>query len=399
MVLAKKLKKAPVSKGKTKEGGAASWNLPIGQSVLCPVDLLRLDVGNPRLQTGEDIDVKSEKEAIEALVEIAAIDELVTSICTNRYLNLEPMIVYGSKAEGPFIVLEGNRRLAAIRLITNRPLAAELGIRIPTKVSQGVLDSFKQVLVNRVAKPEDAREFIGFKHINGPQRWDAYAKARYVTDWYKSSDGKLTIDDIAAKMGDNNNTLRSYIYAVLMLDQAEKAGTWSMADRPPTRGRFGFSHLYTAISRDEYQEFLGIKGKWSDKPPLDVVARGKIKNLGEVLTYLYGSVSDGRTSLIKSQNPDLKDIGLALAHEKAHAVLRARGDLDAARDEMKTPTDAFYDALVAASLRLSKALNLLAKYSGKNSRVNELVSEIFENAETLKLMIERKHARGVQRAN
>jgi hypothetical protein len=199
-------------------------DFPIGESVMCPIELLQLDLDNPRLQTGGEDSAENEQEVIESLADIAALDELVTSICTNKYLNLEPLIIMGPKDVGPFKVLEGNRRLAAIKLIQNPGLAKELGIRIPEKVPKAVLDSFSKVLVNRVARAEDAREFIGFKHINGPQRWDAYAKAKYVTTWYKSYKGNISIDDIAAKLGDNNNTLRSYIYATLILEQAEESG-------------------------------------------------------------------------------------------------------------------------------------------------------------------------------
>jgi hypothetical protein len=366
---------------------------------MCPIELLCLDLDNPRLQTGSDLPANSEDEVIESLVQIAALDELVTSICTNTYLNLEPLIVIGDKNSGPFKVLEGNRRLAAIKLILNPELADDLGIKVPSKVPKKVFDSFAEVLVNRVAKPEDAREFIGFKHINGPQRWDAYAKAKYVANWYKGSHGSISIDEIAAKMGDNNNTLRSYIYAILILDQAKDSKIWSLDDRPTAKGRFAFSHLYTAIGREEFQEFLGLTDGWSNKPPLKPIAKSKLKNLEEVLGYLYGSVDDDRISLIKSQNPDLKDIGLAIANPDARLVLKNRGSLDDARDALKNPSDAFHDALVAASLRLTKAVNLLAKYTGKNSKVEALVDEIYENADTLKVMIARKTTRSQNRAN
>lgn len=381
------------------DSGKTPVSIPIGQSVMCPIELLTLDLDNPRLQTGSDLPAATEDEVIESLAEIAAIDELVTSICTNTYLNLEPLIVIGAKDSGPFKVLEGNRRLAAIRLILNPDFADEIGVKVPSKVAKGVKDSFAQVLVNRVARPEDAREFIGFKHINGPQRWDAYAKAKYVTNWYKSSKGAITIDGIAAKMGDNNNTLRAYIYAVLILDQAEESGVWSLEDRPKTKGRFGFSHLYTAIGREEFQEFLGLDGGWSNKPPLKPIAKSKLKNLGETLGYLYGSISDDRTSLIKSQNPDLKDIGLAIANPDARLIIKNRGTLDDARDALKNPSDAFHDALVAANLRLEKAVKLLAKYNGKNPRIEELIEEIFENADTLQVMIKRKAMRDTSRGD
>lgn len=72
-----------------------TFTLPLRNAVRCPVGLLKLDFDNPRLQTGEDIEAQSEREVIEVLADIAALDELVLSICTNKYQNLEPLIVIG----------------------------------------------------------------------------------------------------------------------------------------------------------------------------------------------------------------------------------------------------------------------------------------------------------------
>jgi hypothetical protein len=373
--------------------GTGGINLPLRKAYECPVSLLRLDLENPRLQTGNDFEISTEEELIEVLADIAALDELVLSICTNSYLNLEPLIVCGQDG-GPYTVLEGNRRIAAIRLIQDPLLAAKLGIKIPAPLSRKVLDSIKHVLVYRVPGHADAREFIGFKHINGPQRWDAYAKAKYVTEWYKKAERKITIDEIAAKMGDNNNTLRAYIYAILIFEQAEEAGVWSLKDRPPARGRFGFSHLYTALLRTEYQEFLGLSGGWSNLPPLKPIKKQYLKNLGEVLSYIYGSKSENRQSLIQSQNPDLKNLGLAIDNPRARIALQRGATLEVALDEIKEPASAFHDALVTARLRLDRALGLMSKYAGGVSAIDDLIDEIFAQADTLKTMIDKRRARG-----
>lgn len=369
-------------------------DLPLKDAQLYPITELRLDLNNPRLQTGADITTDSEELVIEALADIAALDELVTSICTNQYLNLEPLIVYSANGKSPFKVLEGNRRLAAIRLINNPALADSLNIKVPKTITPAVLKSIKEVLVYRVENPDDARAFIGFKHINGPQRWDAYAKAKYVTEWYKKSFGSIGIDEIAAKMGDNNNTLRAYIYAILILEQAEKAKVWTIKDRYPARGRFAFSHLYTALGREQYQDYLGLTDGWSNTPPLEPIKKKFLSNLGEILSFIYGSKSDDRENLVKSQNPDLKNLGLAIAHEEARLIIRNRGSLDVAMDALKDPSDAFHDSLISTNLKIARAIELMPKYKGGRDEIDELISQIYEQADTLHTMNERKKSRG-----
>lgn len=377
----------------TQQSSSSKFELPLRTSMQCPNELLALDLDNPRLQTGSDVTANNEGQAIEMLADIAALDELVTSICTNKYINLEPLIVYSESGRPPFKVLEGNRRLAAIKLIQNPALGKSLGIKVPEKISTVVMDSLRDILVYRVENPEEAREFIGFKHINGPQRWDAYAKAKYVADWYKKSGGMVGISEIAAKLGDNNNTLRAYIYAILILDQAEEANVWSIRDKY-SRGRFAFSHLYTALGREQYQEYLGLTDGWLDKPPIHPIKKEFLSNLSEVLAYVYGSKSDDRPNLVRSQNPDLKNIGLAIANQEARLILKNRGTLDVALDALKDPSDAFHDALISANLKISRAIQLMPKYSGGREEIDGLISEIFEQADTLQTMNERKKSRG-----
>ncbi len=365
------------------------FELPLLETKNCPVTLLTLDMNNPRLHIGIEIDIGTEDEVITALSDISALDELITSICTNGYLNLEPMIVIGKSSDGPFRVLEGNRRLAAIKLIRDPKLAERLGIKVPPVIDSKVLKSVEEVLVHRVIRDEDARAFVGFKHINGPQRWDAYAKARYVTEWYKTAHKKTSVSEIAAKVGDNNNTLRAYIYSLLILEQAEKEKVWCIKDRS-NPGRFAFSHLYTAIGRKEYQEYLGFSDGWSDTPPLEPIKKAKLENLGEVLGYIYGSKSDDRYALVKSQNPDLKDVGFAIVHEEARLILKSRGSLDDARDALKDPSEAFYEALIAANLKIQRAIKTMPKYSGGREEIDKLIDELYEQADTLKTMNDKK---------
>ncbi len=363
------------------------------EAQLFPVSKLKLDLDNPRLQTGADISADNEEQVIEALADIAALDELVTSICTNHYQNLEPLIVYSANGKPPYTVLEGNRRLAAIRLIKDPVMAASLNIKLPKTIDSEVLKSIENVLVYRVERPDDARAFIGFKHINGPQRWDAYAKAKYVTEWYKKSHGSIGIDEIAAKMGDNNNTLRAYIYAILIIEQAEKSRVWLIKDRS-ARGRFAFSHLYTAIGREQYQAYLGLDEDWSNTPPLEPIKENHLDKLGEVLSFVYGSKSDDRENLVKSQNPDLKNLGLVIAHTEARLVIKNRGSLDEAMDTLKDPSDAFHDALISTNLKIARTIVLMPKYKGGREEIDELISQIYEQADTLKIMNERKKHRG-----
>ena len=55
------------------------------------------------------------------------------------------------------------------------------------------------------------------------------------------------------------------VSAIYMLEQAEYEGLFDTEDRH-TR-KFNFSHLYTALSRSQYMEYLGLGVAWARHDP------------------------------------------------------------------------------------------------------------------------------------
>lgn len=359
----------------------------IGEATKVKFDKLIFDKTNPRLMTGDDWAVSDDIALVSAYREIAALDELVLSITTNGYLNLEPLIICGPD-QGPFSVLEGNRRLAAMKVISDPELARACKISVPSPVPAAILKSFEKVLVIRVTEPKDAEAFIGFKHINGPQRWDAYAKARFVATWYRDGKGKgLTIDQIARQTGDTNDTVRSYIGSILVLDQAEKAGAFEIKDRF-NKGRFAFSHLYTALDRPEYRNHFGLELGWNNAPSDTPVPKEKIDALGEALKYVYGSKRDKFKPLVQSQNPHLAQLGKCLSNETALLRLRSGSNLSMAFAEIEGDS-MFSHSLGELMAKAEKSLSLATKYDGNPNQLS-FVSEIRLKVLTIESMMRAK---------
>jgi hypothetical protein len=351
----------------------------------CPTELLHFAKHNPRLLTGDDLKPKTDAEIISVLNRISPLEELIMSISSNTFLDLEPLIVIG-KEQGPFEVLEGNRRLASIKLLLNPKLAAECKISLPEKISKEVKESLKQVTVWRVKSEDDAKAFIGFKHINGPHRWDAYAKAKFVTEWHREN--SVSIDEIARQLGDDNDTIRSFIAGILVLEQAESKKLFKISNRY-NNGRFAFSHLYTALGRKEYQKFLGLKTGWNHKLKKNPIPTQAEKKLAEVLLYLYGNKTDTIKPLVETQNPDLKYVGEVLSHPVALEKIRAGATLTDARNEVRPPYEVFGEALAHAHQKLSQAVDALPKYNGEKKLIS-IADEIVEKADTLRTLMLKK---------
>jgi len=128
------------------------------------VGKLQFDTKNPRYAADQPSGRASEAQIITQLLATADIAELVQSITSNGYIDIEPLVVMPS--DGKFLVLEGNRRLAAIRLLSNPQLAGDCNFVAPV-ISADVAQTLRQVTAYAVKKREDARDFSGSSTLMG----------------------------------------------------------------------------------------------------------------------------------------------------------------------------------------------------------------------------------------
>lgn len=321
-----------------------------------PVDRLSFDTSNPRFTPDKQPQNTSDAAIIEYLDRTADLAELIQSIASSGYIDIEPMIV--TPRDDKLVVLEGNRRLAALKALSSSELAAEANVSIPD-VAQGVRATFEHVAAFKVAAMDEARTLIGFKHINGPQVWDAYAKARFAARWLDEEVAKgeagISLTDIANRMGDKHDTLYRIVSALYVLEQAEELGLFSVSDR--AKKNFSFSHLYTALTYTEYREFIGLpRADRSENPPRSPVDSDHLDNLRRLLLWLYGSKSQGVAPAIRTQAPDLSQLKQVLGHPMARRAMMERNDLREALTYTIEGSDRFSKALFDAHAALRKAV-------------------------------------------
>ena len=345
------------------------------------VGLLKLDHRNPRLQgVAEFMD---DVEIISRLYRSEELGELLQSISANGYLDIEPLIVM--KQDLKYIVLEGNRRLASIRLFREPELASRIfekhGIKINVpEIPEKYRESLDRVSVYAVANREDARSYIGFKHINGAAKWDSYAKAKFAAEWYR--EGGVSFSDIAARIGDNHDTVKRMVNAIFVLEQAENEGLFHVDDR--VSPRFNFSHLYTALSRAAYMNFLGIEASWARvDPKQNPIKPDKFNHLKEVLRWIYGSKESNFQPIIQSQNPHIKHLADVIDNTEGLTVLRATGSLTEALTSVQPPDSKFSEALLKSRIEIRIASNNLRGFDGKNESLIGIAEDVSETAQTV----------------
>ncbi len=340
-------------------------------------EFLEFDPENPRL-IEEGIDNPTDAQIILALADTADLSEVVQSIASNGYFDIEPLI--GQRVGNKWRVLEGNRRLAAIRILQNPTLAKGTGFSVP-EISAANKETLKEVSVYAVKDKYEARDYIGFKHINGPHKWDALAKARFAADWYdKEKGGGITIGKIASRLGDGHATVARLVSGMYVLDQAKKEKLFDIGDRY-SKTRFSFSHLYTALTRQGYRDFLGLPEEWRiDEPTPNPVPKTHLENLKQTLVWLYGSKSDDVKPVITSQNPDIKNLSAVLSNSRARALMVARGNLSEAFASVEPKGTRFEAALINAKQEAEKALSQVTGYDSEDSTLLEIGKDLAETS-------------------
>ncbi len=283
-----------------------------GELVDRDVDLLDLDSANPRLP--EDLVGKGQGSILKYLYDNLVLDELAQSFVDNGYFMHEPLIImpHGKR----FTVLEGNRRLAALMILHERPEAD--GISFDLEVPKGALARLKTVPCYQVKSRPEVYRFLGYRHIGGIKTWGAEAKARYLTrevDETVQAGSKSPFREVGRRVGSNAPGVRNSYVALAILRHArdefdvnvrvlqnERFGVWLRAlNSPDIRSHIGFEDV-----RD-YQEI---------KRALRKLDEGHLKRVLEDLT----PPGESKKALVEDSR-QITDYGRILANSKAAKLL------------------------------------------------------------------------------
>lgn len=155
-----------------------------------PTSQLLLDPNNFRFQDESDFVRADPARFAETTVQERAtkrirsegLAELKNSIISNGFLAVERLVVrsYLKRENEPelFVVLEGNRRLAALQWIKQDH---EAGAHIPAEVL-AVLDAVPVIVIESDDDEGTYLAIMGIRHVGGIKQWGGYQRAKLVAD-------------------------------------------------------------------------------------------------------------------------------------------------------------------------------------------------------------------------
>lgn len=335
---------------------------------------LYLDPKNPRLAS-KRLSIGEQTEILRLLWTERAVNELVDSIASSGYWDHE--VLFAVSESGKVVVVEGNRRLAAVKLLVNTELRSVIKAAGIPPISTAAKKKLSRLPVIKCSR-EQVWEYIGFKHVNGPQDWDSIAKAQYIARIHNDYD--ISLEKIARTIGDKHQTVKRLYHGLMVLEQAEDAGLFNRDDR--WTSRFAYSHLWTGLGYSGIQGFLGLTDqKILRRRP---VPSSKLPDLADLCLWLYGSKERNKPPIIRSQNPDLRNLDAVLRSPIGVAALRAGLPLETSLKASLGDERLLREALVVAEQKLREAVGLVVTgYHGE--------SDLLKSANSIRLLAESVH--------
>jgi hypothetical protein len=349
-------------------------------------DLL-FDPLNPRLP--EDVE-KTQKAMFRFIVREIGVADLLDSIGSSGVIAGDPIICrlaledeVGNQEKASeasktplverYFVIEGNRRLAALKILNGEKLEdGEEEFVIP-QMSAEEKKSIIEVNVELGWDSEKLEAYLGYKHVTSSREWTPEAKARFVVVHCSGNYSPENLDKFAKRLGTKVPILRRWLVAYLTLKEAEAKGLFSPTQAYAKRY---FGSFYTLLGSQEVQNLLGLSSHLIENP----VPQEKLDNLKDFIDWTIGTKKSPPIINSRSQ----KKLDAVLASPSALRHFRAKKNLDSSLLYTEYNSEEIAIKLEAAAYTIEECLSKLFDVRD-DSRVIAAIEQLESAYEKLKI--------------
>uniref|UniRef100_UPI0031014B11 hypothetical protein n=1 Tax=Neorhizobium sp. EC2-8 TaxID=3129230 RepID=UPI0031014B11 len=249
------------------------------------VDNLWLDPLNPRLGRG-NTGPAVKQSTIMGLMRDWTLDELAVSFIESGFWPQEALLVVREKLYGKdvLVVVEGNRRLAALKFLKRAADGEKIDRRWKEIVEEIPPPAalFDRVPYIEVSSRKDVEAFLGFRHVTGIKEWKPAEKAEYIAKLIEGS--KLTYAQVMRKIGSKTPTVRQNYISYRLLLQMEEQDTISIEHVEEK-----FSVLFLSLRTEGVQKYLHIDIMAEPNDARTPVPVEYLKQMSNFALWLFGS--------------------------------------------------------------------------------------------------------------
>jgi ParB-like nuclease family protein len=307
------------------------------------VTKLLFDPNNPRLPSTFDGD---QRQIFRFLVDEIGVEDLLNSIAASGVIEGDPIIARAAERNDEYYVIEGNRRIAALKLLNGEKIRD--GQTEPTvpAIANGVTESLRNVTIQLGWENDKLEAYLGYKHVTATREWPPEAKARFVLKHCNNDFSPENLSRFAKRLGTKLPTLRRWLIAFLTLTQAEAAGRFDPGEAYSKRY---FGTFYTLLGSQEVQRFLGLR---SDVLTAQPVPQENLDQLTEFISWTIGTKK--HPPLINSRSQQKLDA--VLSSPGAIQYFRAKGNIDAALLYTEANSGEIAEKLLNAAFTIEECL-------------------------------------------
>lgn len=345
------------------------------------VDDLELDKNNPRLPNY--MRGKSESEIIDYMILEESTLELMQAIGEKGFFPGEQLLVVAKGNK--FIVVEGNRRLTAVKLLNNPDIATAQSTIVKKIEKEAPFKNIQSLPCMVFEKEEDIHDYLGYRHVTGIQSWNLRQKAQYLTYLKEKNFPNLSIDEASNEIRKMIGSKSDYVKRVLvgfMVFQKIKDNKFFNIKNLNDDGGFYFSYIADSLRQPNIVSYLEIQ--MDDDNPISKLNIDHLKNW---TTWLYAPIEyRGRiTTRLKGKSQDLNQLNAILGNEEAKKQFIVN---DATLSEAFTYTEdfdkTFKNAIEYALQEIERADKLKIKIKSFYSSIEDDLRSIIQTARAIK---------------
>lgn len=336
---------------------------------------LAFDPQNPRFYRLNQ--AVTDEAVIEEMLDDEGVQDLMASIGQKGYFEGEPLLV--TREDGRLIVVEGNRRLAAVRLLNREfepPSRRKPSVEILR--NEAVVSPPTELPCIEYPTRRDVMRYLGYRHITGIKEWDALSKARYLADirqeFYPDQAREEQLKSLARDIGSRSDYVGQLLTALGLYIAAEGESFFKL---PMTAKDVEFSYLTTALNYKRITDWLGLEGRTDIEMPAL-----KRDNLKRAFAWMFPKDQQGRTIIGESRN--LSQLAEIVGIEAAEEVLEKTGRLSEAYLYSEGPQQALINALTAAQERVQAAWTMLPNTNPLTQEHLSLAEKLSDDARAIR---------------
>lgn len=343
------------------------------------LDDLLLDAKNPRLPDGYEN--ASQPKLLHALAEDYVLPDIGRSIAENGYFSEEPLVTVKHPTQSRWVVVEGNRRLAALLLIQSPQRAPKELVTTWEEIAAGAKQDVSEVPTLVYKTRREITPYLGFRHITGVLEWRPYQKGRYIAQLVEED--KLAFSDIAALIGSKPRTVREHYVSFTIARQARQSFN---IDTQPVEESFGV--LRRSLSDPNIREFMQLNLDQSEKALAKPLKASAAERVQEVFKWMFGTKSQ---PAVLKESRDLSKFGAVLANDVAVSALRTSNDLSYAFELSGGEEKRLIESLNKASYQLDQALPMAIRHK-KSKEVRAVATKCLDVTKELARLLGLKMA-------